>query len=73
MCNERCNNGCGGCKTDNDATPKAEINAFYDGLVEGVHMYAWWKDGTQYVGTTGKTYRAALEEMEAERKKALSK
>ena len=69
-----CNGNCGGCKSgDTNSPSKEEINAFYDGLVEGVHMYAWWKDGTQYVGTTGKTYRAALEEMEAERKKALSK
>ena len=72
-----CGNNCAGCgcgdATGANASTKAEINAFYDGLIEGVHMYAWWKDGTQYVGTTGKTYRAALAEMEEERAKALAK
>ena len=71
-----CNNNCGGCNsnaTAKTAPNKAEINAFYDGLVEGVHMYAWWKDGVQYVGTTGKTYRQALADMEEERTKALAK
>lgn len=29
-------------------------------------MYAWWKDGVQYVGTTGKTLAKALEEINKE-------
>jgi hypothetical protein len=31
------------------------------GLKEGVRMYAWWKDGTQRVGTCGTTLKHALE------------
>lgn len=29
------------------------------GVVEGLAMYAWWKDGTCYVGTAGTTLQAA--------------
>lgn len=29
----------------------AKINAFYDGMKEALRMYAWWKAGTQYVGS----------------------
>jgi hypothetical protein len=67
-----CNNKCGGCSNSNNSPTKAEVNAFYDGLAEGVHMYAWWKDSVQYVGTTGRTYRQALAEMEEKRTQALS-
>lgn len=34
--------------------------SFYQGLRQGVQMYAHWKDGVQYVGTTGKTLEKAL-------------
>lgn len=44
-----------------------EINAFYDGMIEGITLYAHWKDGVQYVGTTGKTLKKALEDAEKER------
>lgn len=37
------------------------IRAYYEGLREGVGMYAHWKDGVQYVGTTGKTLKQSLE------------
>lgn len=36
------------------------------GLKEGVRRFAWWKDGIEYVGTTGKTLKQALEEIEKE-------
>ncbi len=52
---------------------KDEINAFYDGLREGVYMYAYMKDGTFYVGTTGKTLKQAYEDIEEERKLALTR
>lgn len=35
-----------------------------EGLKEGIWRYAWWKDGVQYVGTTGKTYADAIAEIE---------
>ena len=53
-------------------TEKEEIRTYYDGVVEGVCKYAWWKDGVQYVGTTGKTLKQALEDVSAERKQQLA-
>lgn len=38
----------------------AQSRAYYRGLREGVGMYAHWKDGVQYVGTTGRTLKQAL-------------
>ena len=52
---------------------KEEIDAYYEGLREGVYMYAYMKDGTYYVGTTGKTLKSAYEEIEVERERALSR
>jgi len=37
---------------------------YKEGLKEGVTRFAWWKEGTQYVGTTGKTLKQALEEID---------
>lgn len=30
------------------------------GLIEGISMYAWWKDGVQYVGSCGTTLKDAV-------------
>ena len=69
-----CGNNCAGCKCSGDVkkTPE-EINAYYDGLCDGATMYAWWKDGVQYVGTTGRVLADALMKIEDERAKALAK
>jgi len=48
------------------------INAYYDGLREGVWRFAYMKDGVYYVGTTGKTLKEAQAEIEADRKRDLS-
>ncbi len=40
--------------------------AFKHGLRVGVRRFAWWKDGVQYVGTTGKQLPQALSEIDAE-------
>jgi hypothetical protein len=42
----------------------ARSKDFIDGMKEGITLYAWWKDGVQYVGTTGTTLKDALEEVE---------
>jgi predicted RNase H-like HicB family nuclease len=34
------------------------------GFEDGLRSYAHWKDGVQYVGTTGKTLEQAIKEME---------
>lgn len=52
---------------------KQEIDAYYDGLREGVHMYAYMKDGTYYVGTTGRTLKQAYADIDEERTLALSR
>ena len=40
---------------------KAELEKVYiQGYEDGVKAFAWWKDGVQYVGTTGKTLAEAL-------------
>ena len=36
-------------------------------LEEGIRMYAWWKDGTQYVGTSGRTLQQAIAEIRAQK------
>jgi hypothetical protein len=49
------------------------IHEYYNGIAEGVRMYAHWKSGEQFVGTTGKTLKQALKEIEEERQEALGK
>lgn len=39
----------------------AQTRAYYDGVRQGLEMYAHWRDGTQYVGTTGRTLKEAIE------------
>lgn len=41
-------------------------DALKRGMIEGVTRFAWWKDGTQCVGTTGKTLAEAIADIEAE-------
>ena len=45
--------------------------AYYNGLREGVRLYAHWKDGVQYVGTTGKTLKKAIEQIDADEQQKL--
>jgi hypothetical protein len=41
----------------------AQSRAYYEGLRDGIHKYAHWRDGVQYVGTTGRTLQQALDEV----------
>lgn len=41
----------------------AQSRAYYEGLRDGIHKYAHWRDGVQYVGTTGRTLQEALDEV----------
>jgi len=36
------------------------MKTYFDGLKEATRRFAWWKDGVQYVGTTGTTLENAL-------------
>jgi len=49
----------------------SEINAYFEGVKHGIWCYAWWKDGTQYVGTCGRTLAAAEADMEKQKSEAL--
>jgi len=40
------------------------MKTYFDGVREGIRMYAWWRDGIQYCGTTGTTLKQALEEVD---------
>jgi hypothetical protein len=53
-------------------TEREEIQTYYSGIAEGISKYAHWKDGVQYVGTTGKTLAKALEELKVEREQQLA-
>ncbi len=41
----------------------AQSRAYYKGMRDGIHRYAHWRDGVQYVGTTGRTLKEALEDV----------
>lgn len=43
-----------------------ERRKYLEGFLAGVELYAWWKDGVQYVGTTGQTLEAATREAREE-------
>lgn len=49
------------------------VRAYYDGVKYGIYKYAWWKDGIQYVGTTGKTLKEAYAEVDIELEYELQK
>lgn len=51
---------------------KAAVNAYYDGVIDGVFRFAHMAEGVFYVGTTGKTLREAKAEIEADRKRDLA-
>jgi hypothetical protein len=52
-------------------TDREAFNCYYDGMEAGVELYAHWRDGIRYVGTTGKTLEQAYQDIEAERQLAL--
>ena len=45
--------------------------AYYNGIRDGIRQYAWWRDGVQYVGTTGTSLKDALKDIDEEEKRAL--
>lgn len=44
-------------------TPE-ETEIFKEGIKYGFFLYAWWKDGIQYVGSCGTKYKDAVKEIE---------
>ena len=51
----------------------AQTRAYYEGLREGVEKFAWWRDGTQYVGTTGRTLSEALDAIDKQEEELLAR
>ncbi len=51
----------------------AQSRAYYQGRREGVSLYAHWKDGVQYVGTTGRTLKEALAYIDQEEAKIMTR
>jgi hypothetical protein len=49
----------------------AQSRAYYQGRREGVSLYAHWRDGVQYVGTTGRTLKEALEYIDQDEAKTM--
>jgi exonuclease VII small subunit len=37
--------------------------AIKEAKVQGLRLFAWWKDGVQYVGTCGTTLEKAIQEI----------
>lgn len=52
-----------------DSFARGFKEGYLDGATEWLTRYAWWKDGTQYVGSCGTTLKEALAQMRAEAKK----
>ena len=48
-------------------TAEQIAEARLEGMEEGIRLYAWWKDGVQYVGTTGRTLGSALAALKGEK------
>jgi hypothetical protein len=70
-----CGNNCEGCSCSSERTltPKDTIESYFSGLAAGIQMFAWWKDGVQYVGTTGKTLNNALEDIKVQKNDAIQR
>ena len=52
------------CPLSKEAQLKCTGRRLYQaGLKYGLWLFAWWKDGTQYVGTSGKTLKEAYKEL----------
>lgn len=47
-----------------------DLRTWIDGVNHGVYAFAHWEDGRMYVGTTGKTYKSAIEELYEQYKEA---
>ena len=43
-----------------------QTRAYYQGMRDGVERFAWWRDGIQYVGTTGRTLKEAIADIDRE-------
>ena len=52
-----------GMEEVHEAIDRKINRAFQEGLAAGIRKFAWWKEGGQFVGTTGKTLKEALKDI----------
>jgi|688.fasta_scaffold640929_2 hypothetical protein len=50
-----------------------QTRAYYMGVREGIERFAHWSNGEQYVGTTGRTLKSALEKVDQELEQVLER
>lgn len=55
-----------------DKQSVSQLKAYYRGIRDGVWLYAWWKDGVEYVGTSGKTLKEAREKIDSQEQEELA-
>lgn len=48
-----------------------EIKSFYDGVRQGIALFARWRNGTQFVGMNGTTLKEALEVIDSMEEEAM--
>lgn len=46
-------------ETDMQIVKQIADESYFKGYLDALFTFAWWKDGEQYVGSTGFTYRKA--------------
>ena len=51
----------------------AQSRAYYEGMRDGIRLYAHWRDGVQYVGTTGRTLKQALADIDQDEAKTMAR
>ena len=49
-----------------------EVQQYFSGLREGLRMFAWWKDGVEYLGTCGTKLKDIQKEMDEKEAKAIA-
>ena len=48
-----------------------EIHKYFEGVKHGIWLFAWWKDGIQYVGNCGNTLDKAIADVSRDEKDVL--
>lgn len=51
----------------------SEVKAHYEGMRKGIYLYAYMRDGVFYVGTTGRTLKEAMVEVDRQLKEELQR
>ncbi len=46
---------------------QAEVDAYVEGVADGLYAFSWWKDGVQYLGTCGQTLRGEVAKLNKDR------